>query len=83
MEIWSFKRKRLSGGIRKKHKARLCHCGGQQQWGVNYWETYAPLVNFISFRFLLIISELEGLENQSIDFVLTFPQAKLDVPMFM
>ena len=57
--------------------------GGQQQWGVNYWETYAPVVNWISVRFLLIISELAGLETQALDFVLAFPQAKLDVPVFM
>ena len=83
MAIWSFKRKRFPDGRLNKHKARLCAHGGQQQWGVNYWETYAPVVNWISVRFLLIISELAGLETQSIDFVLAFPQAKLDVPVFM
>ena len=54
-----------------------------QQWGVNYWETYAPLVNWISMRFLLILSELAGLESRIIDFVLAFPQADLDVPVYM
>ena len=54
-----------------------------QQWGVNYWETYAPVVNWISVRFLLILSEIAGLESQAIDFVLAFPQAELDVPVFM
>ena len=83
MAIWSFKRKRFPDGTLNKHKARLCAHGGQQQWGVNYWETYAPVVNWISVRFLLIISELAGLETQALDFVLAFPQAKLDVPVFM
>ena len=45
MTIWSFKRKRFPDGILNKHKARLCAYGGQQQWGVNYWETHAPVVN--------------------------------------
>ena len=54
-----------------------------QQWGVNYWETYAPVVNWISIRFLLILSEIAGLESQAIDFVLAFPQANLDVPVYM
>ena len=54
-----------------------------QQWGVNYWETYAPVVNWISVRFLLILSELAGLESRTIDFVLAFPQADLDVPVYM
>ncbi len=50
---------------------------------MNYWETYAPVVNWISSRFLLIISELLRLETEVIDFVLAFPQAKLDVPVCM
>lgn len=81
--IWSFKRKRFPNGSLNKHKARLCAHGGMQQWGINYWETYAPVVNWISVRFLMIISEILGLETQAIDFVLAFPQAKLDVPVYM
>ena len=54
-----------------------------QQWVVSYWETYAPVVNWISVRFLLILSELVGLESRTIDFVLVFPQADLDVPVYM
>ncbi|MEY3108605.1 MAG: hypothetical protein RL730_956, partial [Actinomycetota bacterium] len=83
MSIWSFKRKRLPDGTLNKHKARLCAHGGMQQWGVNYWETYAPVVNWISVRFLLIISEIAGLETKALDFVLAFPQADLDTPVFM
>ncbi len=81
--IWSFKRKRFPDGSLNKHKARLCAHGGMQQWGINYWETYAPVVNWISVRFLLIMSEILGLETQAIDFVLAFPQAKLNVPVYM
>ena len=54
-----------------------------QQWGINYWETYAPLVNWISIRFLLVLSEIVGLESKSIDFVLAFPQVDLDMPVYM
>ena len=81
--IWSFKRKRFPDGLLNKYKARLCAHGGMQQWGVNYWETYAPVVNWVSVRFLLILSEIVGLNNRAIDFVLAFPQAKLDVPVYM
>ena len=38
-----------------KHKARLFSHGGMQQWGVNYWETYSPVVNWISVRHPLAI----------------------------
>jgi hypothetical protein len=83
MAIWSFKRKRLPDGTLNKHKARLCAHGGMQQWGVNYWETYAPVVNWISVRFLLVVGQLLGLETKALDFVLAFPQADLDTPVFM
>ena len=81
--IWSFKRNCFPDGTLNKHKARLCAHGGMQQWGVNYWETYAPVVNWISVQFLLILSKLAGLESRTINFVLSFPQADLDVPVYM
>ena len=46
-------------------------------------ETYAPVVNWTSVRFLLILSELAGLESRKIDFVLAFPQSDLDVTVYM
>ena len=43
--IWSFKRKRNADGSLSKYKARICCHGGQQELGINYWETYASVVN--------------------------------------
>lgn len=83
LAIWSFKRKRRPDGSITKHKARLCAHGGMQRWGENYWETYAPVVNWLSVRTLLVLSILLPLETRSIDFVLAFPQAKLDVDVYM
>ena len=83
MEIWSFKRKQYPDGTLNKHKARLCAYGIQQQWGIKYWETYALVVNWVSVIFLLIVYQLAVLETQALDFVLAFPQAKLDVPVYM
>ena len=65
--IWAFKRTRFPCGLLNKHKARLCAHGGMQQWGVNYWETYAPVVNWISIRFLLVLSEIVGLKSKALD----------------
>ncbi len=77
LSIWSFKRKRYPSGLINKWKARLCAHGGMQQWGVNYWETYAPVVNWISVRTLLAIAVMNDLPTTAIDFVLAFPQATL------
>ena len=81
--IWSFKRKYFPSGFFQKHKARLCAHGGMQKWGVSYWETYASVFKWISIRFLLVLSEIIGLECEAIDFVLAFPQADLDVLVYM
>ena len=83
LAIWSFKRKRYPDGRVYKHKARLCAHGGMQTWGVNYWETYSPVVNWLSVRTLMALSIIHDLETRSIDFVLAFPQAELEVPVYM
>ena len=83
MSIWSFKRKRYPNGELNKHKARICAHGGQQTWGQNYWETYAPVVNWASVRTLLAVAKIHNLPSKSIDFVLAFPQADLEVPVYM
>jgi len=83
MAIWSFKQKRFPDGALNKHKARLCAHGGQQTWGQDYWDTYAPVVTWASVRLLLFVAKIHGLKSKSIDFVLAFPQADLDVPVYM
>ena len=58
LAIWSFKRKRYPDGRLMKHKARLCAHGGMEKWGIDYWETYAPIVNWITVTSLLALSHV-------------------------
>ena len=82
--VWSMKRKRRVGtGEVYKWKARLCIDGSSQQKGVNYWDTYSPVVSWETFRSLLTLAILNNWETRQIDFVLAFPQAKVECPMFM
>ena len=81
--IWNFKRKRYPDGYIMKYKACICTHGGQQSYEINYWETYSPVVNWISVRLLLTICQLHNLNSESIDFVLAFPQVELDVDIYM
>ena len=81
--IWSFKRKRRPDGSLLKHKARLCAHGGMQIYGETYWDTYAPVVNWISVRMMLSLAIIHKLHTTSVDFVLAFPQADVDVEIFM
>ena len=81
--IWSFKRKRRPDGSLLKHKARLCAHGGMQQYGENYWDTYAPVVNWASVRLMMTFALINKMHSRSIDFTLAFPQADTDVDIFM
>ena len=83
MANWSFKRKRVPDGTLNKHKAHLCAHSGMQTWGQNYWETYALVVNWASVRLILAITKIHGLSSKSIGFVLAFPQADLEIPVYM
>jgi hypothetical protein len=82
--VWSMKRKRciLTREI-YKWKACLNVHGGQQEHGGNFWETYAPAVNWFSIRLFLVISILQDWETRQIDFVLAFPQADVECNLYM
>lgn len=81
--VWSFKRKRRPDGTVSKHKARLCAHGGMQIKGDTFWDTYAPVVNWMSVRLMLTFSEIHQLHTRSIDFTLAFPQADVKVDIYM
>ena len=83
LAIWTFKRKRFPDGRMNKHKARPCAHRHMQTHGVNYWDTYAPTINWISIRFLLVVAQILDLNTQAIDFVLVFPQADLEVQVYI
>ena len=81
--IWAFKRKRRPDGSLLKYKARLNAHGGMQVYGETYWDTYAPVVNWISIRMMLTLSIIHNLHTTSIDFTLAFPQADVDATIYM
>ena len=83
MMIWSFKRKRHPDGTLDKYKARLCCHGGQQQWGLNFWDTYAPVVSWSSVRILMTLSRLHNLHTKSVDFVQAYPQAPIKSSIYL
>jgi Reverse transcriptase (RNA-dependent DNA polymerase) len=82
--IWSMKRKRkLKTNQVYKHKARLNVHGGQQQYGKDYWETFAPVVTWASIRLLLVLTLMYGWYTTQIDFVLAYPQADIECELYM
>jgi Reverse transcriptase (RNA-dependent DNA polymerase) len=81
--VWSFKCKRRPDGSLLKHKARLCVHGGMQEKGINFWETYLPIVQWTTIRLLLTLSITEDLWARQIDFILAYPQADIETEIYL
>jgi hypothetical protein len=52
---WAFKCKRYPDGSVRKLKARFCVHGDKQVEGVDYFDTYAPVMTWTIVRILLIL----------------------------
>ncbi len=53
--VWSLRHKRdLTANEVKTHKARLNLHGRKQVYGMNYFETYAPVVTWFAIRLMII-----------------------------
>ena len=83
MEIWSFrgKRENIIGNV-TRYKSRICAHGGMQEKGINYWETYAPVVQWMVNRIMLTLAVIKKLHTKSIDFVLAYAQVNLDLDIY-
>ena len=82
--VWSMRRKRrISTQEVYKWKARLNVHGGQQEHGIHYWDTYAPVVTWQTIRLFLVLSLLLGWQSRQLDFVMAYPQAPAEMPLYM
>ena len=54
-----------------------------QHWGVNCWWTYSPVVNWMSFRYILVLSILRDIHANYVDFVMDYTQADFESEIFM
>ena len=82
--VWSMRRKRrINTQEVYKWKARLNVHGGQQEHRVHYWDTYAPVVTWQAVRFFLILSILLGWRSRQLGFVMAYPQAPAEMPLYL
>jgi Reverse transcriptase (RNA-dependent DNA polymerase) len=82
--VWSMKRnRRLKTNEVYKHKACLNIHGGQQEHGVNYWETYSPVVTWAAIRLLIVLAIMCSWYTLQIDFILAYPQAPVECELYM
>ena len=75
---WVFAVKLDGDGNYVKHRARVVCMGNTQVHGVNYDQTYAPVVRLESFRLLLAISAKKGWKVWHLDVKTAFLNADID-----
>ena len=82
--VWSMRRKqRIKTQEVYKWKAHLNVHGRQQEHGVHYWDTYAPVVTLQMVRFFLILSIILGWQSRQLDFIMVYPQAPAEMLLYM
>jgi len=69
---WVFKHKKNAIGRIVRLKAQLCARGFTQIPGVDYVDTFAPVVKMASIRILLALAAIYGWEIQQMDVVMAF-----------
>jgi ribonuclease HI len=80
---WVFKVKRNEDGKVVRYKARLVAKGFSQKYGIDYDETYSPVVRYTSLRMLIAIAVNKKFKIYQMDAVSAFLQGELKEVMFM
>jgi Reverse transcriptase (RNA-dependent DNA polymerase) len=75
---WAFKCKRFPDGLVKKLKARFCVRGDKQLEGIDFFETFAPVVSWTTVRLMLILTLVLGLYTRQVDYTAAFLHAPID-----
>lgn len=80
---WVYAIKRDQDGKIIKYKARLVAKGFSQIHGVDYNETFAPVVKYTSIRMLLAIATNQKLQVTQLDAVTAFLNGELEEKIYM
>ena len=80
---WAFKLKRLPDGSPLKYKARYCVRGDKQVAGVDYFETYAPVVQWSTIRLVLTMVLENGWVIRQVDYTNAFTQVELQEEVYI
>ena len=82
--VWSMQHKRdLTTNEIKSHKSRLNLHGGKQIYGMNYFETYAPVVPWFAIWLMIIVGIIFCWALCQDGFVMAYPQAPIEMDIYM
>lgn len=74
---WIFSRKYNLDGTLVCYKARFIARGFSQQEGIDYYDTFSPVIKTKSFRLLFAIATLHDYHIHQMDVIIAFLHAKL------
>ena len=81
--MWVFKTKLNSGGVLERRKARLVVKGCSRKPGIDFEETYAPVVRYASIRLLIALAAEFDLDIDQMDVLTAFLHPELEEEIYM
>ena len=80
---WVFVRKRNENNDIIRYKTRLVAQGFSQRPGIDYEETYSPVMDAITFRFLICLAVSEELDMRLMDVITAYLYGSIDNDIHM
>ena len=82
--IWALRCKQdLTTNEITKYKACLNLYSGKQEFGVNYFDTYAPVITWFAVRLMLMFGIVNSWALRQVNFIMAYPQVPIEMPVYM